>query len=433
MTAMPYPAAQANPRAPSRPPRILIVRIGAMGDILHALPAVAALRQQLPEATIGWAVEPGWLPLLSSSNNTAKSAAGMDTQPLVDQVHMVPTRAWSATPFSRATLASVAALRRELRSVHYDLVLDLQGSIRSAVVARLAGARQVIGPAKPRERPARLLYTDRVHLRAPHVVEQGCELAEAALLALGAEDAAPPYAPHTGAPSSLPAAIGAWSAATTGLQPAPPVLPHDAAAEAAAKELLNGLSGRIALLAPAAGWGAKQWPAEHFGELAARLIADGWNVAVNATGAADSIAAQVARSAARLSKPQPAAASRDSEVASSGNSPQTGQLRVVPCTLAELMELTRRVHLVVGGDTGPVHLAAALGVPTVALFGPTDCGRTGPWPRDDQTRLRCLRHPESHTDHRRHPATEHGLSLISVDEVIAAIDQLFSTATTMED
>jgi heptosyltransferase-1 len=97
------------------------------------------------------------------------------------------------------------------------------------------------------------------------------------------------------------------------------------------------------------------------------------------------------------------------------------------------MELTRRVHLVVGGDTGPVHLAAALGVPTVALFGPTDCGRTGPWPRDDQTRLRCLRHPESHTDHRRHPATEHGLSLISVDEVIAAIDQLFSTATTMED
>ncbi len=329
-------------------PRILIVRIGAMGDILHALPAVTGLRAALPGAHIAWAVEPRWLPLLEAPGGA---------RPLIDHVHLVNTRAWKQHPASLATLRDIAQLRRSLRSEHYDLAVDLQGSIRSAVIGSMAGAASFLGADAARERPARLLYRTRVSTTAPNVIDQAAEILTAA----------------TNRPSR-PAAI---------------TLPTDAAADSWAARFSPG----FVLIAPTAGWGAKEWSAANYATLARALTQRGLNVLINATpGAPNPVANTIA---------------------------EASGARIVPSTLPQMIALTRRAALVLGGDTGPVHLGAALGRPTVALFGPTDPARTGP--AFPHARFTILRHPASRTDHTRHAATEAGLAQVRVEEVLNAV------------
>ena len=126
--------------SPSEPLRILIVRIGAMGDVLHAMPAVAGLRASLPECVIGWAVEPYWLPLLRNSDGR---------MPLVDRVHPVPTKDWKRSPLSMQTYLGIAGLRSALRTEGYDFCVDLQGSIKSALISSVAGPRRLWGLRNP--------------------------------------------------------------------------------------------------------------------------------------------------------------------------------------------------------------------------------------------------------------------------------------------
>jgi heptosyltransferase-1 len=338
--------------------RILIVRVGAMGDVLHGLPAVAALRQAIPDCVIGWAIEPRWMALLSAGR-----AGGRGPQmPIVDRVHEVRTTAWKSAPFSLATVTDIAQLRRELRAERYDVCVDLQGSIRSAMIGRLAGAKRFLGPDEPRERLARLLYDEPVPLRQTHVIDQACEL--------------------------LTASAG------LAIEPAAVTLPRDIEAEVRAEYLLRQIKSPVALLVPSAGWGAKEWGVARYRELAKRLHTAGTKVIVNAAAHGDALAAEIA----------------------SG-------VGMVACTnLPQLIALARRVSVVLGGDTGPVHLAAALGRPVVALFGPTDPARNGP--RFPGARLKVLRNPESQTSHKRLQATEPGLAGITVDEVIDAVLQL---------
>lgn len=335
--------------------RLLVLRIGAMGDVLHTLPSVAALRALRPRTHIGWAIDPRWLPLLESSTGD---------RPLVDSIHLVPTRLWKSNPFSPATVRSLAGLRRELRAAHYDLAVDLQGTLRSAVVGRFASARVFAGSATPREAPARRFYKRRYPVFGTHVVPQTANL-------LG--DAA-----------NLP------------LVPAPVLLPHDPAAEAAVEQLVSPLPPTsLVLLVPQAGWGAKQWPPERFGALARELQQRGFTPLVNALGPSDPLAAAVVEASGHVARP-------------------------VDLPLAQLIALTRRVRLVVAGDTGPLHLAAALQRPVVALFGPTNPARNGPW----NTPSRVLRHPISQTDHRRHAAPEEGLLQLTTAQVLESALQL---------
>ena len=334
--------------------RLMIVRVGAMGDILHALPAVTAWRARNPGATIGWVAEPHWAPLLADTT-------------LIDRVHLAPTREWKRRPFASSTLRSIAKLRGELRQERYDVCVDLQGSIRSAVIARMSGARRVIGADAPRERPARMFYGERVRTYAAHVIEHACAL-------LSAID---------GNPLTAQAVR----------------LSDDPAAEIWAAEIAAEDAREFVLLVPGAGWGAKQWPADHFRELAAALGSAGYRVLINASPA--------------VSTPGPP--SLAARIAAG-----TGA-EIVPCTLAQLIALTRRAALVIGGDTGPVHLAAALGRPVIALFGPTDPARNGP-------ALPCsssagsdtvvLRSEQSRTDHRRLDVVESGLATIAPAQVI---------------
>ena len=347
--------------APNPPRRILVIRVGAMGDVLHGLPAIAALRTTLgDDAEIGWAVEPRWASLLQADPHAAPRTPAM---PLVDRVHLVPTREWSGAPLSAGTARSVLALRSELRGAQYDTVLDLQGNIRSAVIARLAGVPRILGPATPRERPAAWLYSGKVPFHTAHVVEQAAEIASAAL----------------GRP----------------LTPGPTPLPVDAEAERWCDAILPHGDAPAVLLAPTAGWGAKQWPAANFAALALHLTAKGCRVFVNASSAQDPAALEVIEVSGRRAE-------------------------VLACTLPQLVAAVRRFALVVAGDTGPLHLAAALGRPVVALFGPTDPARNGPY----GTAARVLRDAASTTDHRRHAATEAGLARITAEQAASAADDL---------
>jgi heptosyltransferase-1 len=123
--------------------RLLIVRLSAMGDVIHTLPAVHALREAFPEAHIGWLIEERWAELLCAPG-TARRGSRSDARPLVDEVHTVNLKAWGKSLFSLPTLQSIATVWNDVRDVHYDVAVDLQGAIRSAVLARWSGARVVI-------------------------------------------------------------------------------------------------------------------------------------------------------------------------------------------------------------------------------------------------------------------------------------------------
>jgi len=358
-----------------------------MGDILHALPAVSALRQMHPSWRIGWAIEPRWQALLTAHTGDRSPAQPLPAQPLpaqplpaqplpaqplVDQVHRVPTKAWGRKPLNPATLHEILALRRDLRDAQYDAVLDLQGAIRSAVVARLSGCRRIIGEEEPRERPARLLYSERIPTTGAHVIQQDMELASAI-----AGDLLPPTAP---------------------------LLPIDPAAEEWCAELPQVRAGKpLALINPGAGWGAKRWPAERYGAVAAALADSGVTVLVNAGPGEQSLAAAV--------------------VAASGN-----RAGPIVCTLSQLIALTRRIGLLIAGDTGPLHLACALGKPVVGIYGPTDPSRNGPYSAESAAPFRVLRSPASVRDHSRRAEPEAGLLTIQPQAVIASALELLPLA-----
>ena len=344
--------------------RAVIVRVGAMGDVLHALPAVAALRQACPEAYLGWVIEPRWLPLLESFAEPDLPHGRCERMPLVDRCFLANTALWKQRGLCTATIADLRQLTRELRACCFSACIDMQGSLRSAGISRLSGAERVTGSATPREWPATLFYTERIETPSRHVVLQGCEL-------LGA-------------------------AVNMRLEPGSVELPCDPAAEQWADGHF-ATRERPVLLAPTAGWGAKEWPPERFAAVARALARTGHRVLVNAASPSDQTALHV--------------------VASSH-----GAAQLIACSLAQLIALVRRSQLVIAGDTGPLHLAAALQVPVVGLYGPTDPARTGPW----ATRARVLRDPASVADHRRHRATEAGLLRIEVNQVIDAAEELLS-------
>jgi heptosyltransferase I len=333
-----------------------------MGDVLHAMPAVAALRAQLPECHVGWVIEPRWAPLLMADGAAPRTPA----MPLVDVVHMANARGWARHPLASSTWRAMRGLRRELQAQRYDLAIDLQGAVRSALIGRASGA-ELAGEVEPRERPARWFFQRRVATRGVHVIEQAAEVV----------------------------------AGATGLTLAPmlPPLPVDCAAERRVAAMLPDAQALV-LLHPGAGWGAKRWPAERYGALAAALKSRGYAVVVNCAPGEEALATDVVRS--------------------SGGAAQTIATSMIVTSVAELIAMTRRCALVIGGDTGPAHLACALGKPVVGLYGPTDPARNGPW----GVPFRVLRHPESRRDHARRSAPEAGLLTIEPEEVLVAVDEL---------
>ena len=352
--------------------RLLVVRLGAMGDILHALPAVTALRLAHPGWQIDWVVEPGWASLLTADPKSDSGAVRGPAQPLVDNIHLAPVKAWARSPLSSKTRREINQLRKSLRAGQYDAVLDFQGAVRSALIGKLAGCPRLIGEAVPREPAAKWLFSERVETHGVHVIEQDVEVASAV-----AGDA---------------------------LEPVAPLLPVDQAAETWCDKLLRTCTDNasphpsaepIVLLNPGAGWGAKRWPVERYAAVAHGLAERGFCTVVNAGPGEEELAETIRR--------------------------QSGsEVLTAACSVSQLIALTRRVCLAIAGDTGPLHLACALSKPAVGIFGPTDPARNGPY----ATRFRVLRSAESRRDHTRRDEPEAGLLTIQPEDVLKAADEL---------
>jgi heptosyltransferase-1 len=285
---------------------ILIVRLGALGDVVHAVPAVAALRQAFPGAGIHWLVE-------------TKHRAIVDLVTVVDRV----------IPLEGPTLAGWTAVLRALRRTAYDVAIDLQGLMKSAVLARASGAARVVGFSiwHLREKTARPFYSDAHDAEGGHVIRKNLRL----LRALGVDDEAIRF-PIADVPSP------------------------------ALDELRRRIPAdrRFALINAGAAWPNKRWPPDRFGELASFLRDACGLTPVVLWGPGEEALA-------------------DAVIAASSNA-----AIVAPATgVADLVALARAAALVVSGDTGPLHIATAVGTPTVSLFGPTDPERNGPYAPDD--------------------------------------------------
>jgi heptosyltransferase I len=347
--------------------RILVVRLSAMGDVIHTLPAVHFLREHFPETHIGWLVEERWAELLCAPGAPRRGPRS-SRRPLVDEVHSVSLKAWGKSLFSLSTLQRIATLTNDVRDAGYDVAIDLQGAMRSAVVARWSGARVVYGAAEPRESPASLWYTRRAVASGRHVVEQNLSVAGAL----------------AGRCRERPATDISFE------------LPRDPLVdERIGQRLVDYGITNFAILTPGAGWGAKRWPVERYGEVARWLADLGLRSILNfGPGEEDLV--------------------RAAENASQGTACS------MRCSITELIALTRRARLFIGGDTGPMHMAAALRVPVVAIFGPTDPARNGPF----GTKSTVLRSAESVTSHARRSAPEDGLLSIGSQAVVGAAEKL---------
>ena len=343
--------------------RLVVVRLSAMGDIVHAMPAIAALRLAKPDLRIGWLVEERWAELLCA-RNSERLAAPSERKPLADWVHVARFSGWRRALLSHETWREIQSCRREVRARKYQVALDLQGAIRSALAAYSTGAAIRIGASQPREAPARMFYTHAIDVQGTHVIEHALALASE-IAGQTLEFVQPPF----------------------------PVDPASVAWADRQSEMLGGKP--LAILNPGAGWGAKCWPPDSFGAVA-RVLADrGMAVLVNHGPGEEALAEAVGNSSGGVAVP-------------------------LKCSVGELIALTRRARLFIGGDTGPMQLAAALRVPVVALFGPTRPERNGPF----GTPSVVLRSPQSvynttHTDRR-----DEGLVSIGPQAVIQAAERL---------
>jgi heptosyltransferase I len=325
--------------------RFLLVRLGSLGDVIHALPAASALRDTFPDARIDWAIDPKWQRLLQGN-------------PDLNEIVSV----------DRKSPAGIAATVGKLRAAQYTCAIDFQALYKSALLAFSSGAPRRIGfqSSYAREALASLLYTDQLNPRGPHKVDHNRTLAEAA----GARASAPRFS----------------------LQ----VRPEDE--NRVNEELaLHGIT-EFCVLNPGGGWRSKCWPPERYGELHRNLAAQhGWRGVVSFGPGEENLVQEVVSAAGT---PAPIA---------------------IPLDLGPLMALLRRANFAVSADTGPLHLAAALGTPTVGLFGPTDPARNGAY---GDTAI-SIRNPwNSETSYRRGTSYSSAMLSITVEQVMDAIARL---------
>jgi heptosyltransferase-1 len=334
--------------------RVLLVRLGALGDLVHALPFAAALRAAHPDARIDWLVDVRYRALL-------------DLVPILSERLALSTRALSGP-------TTLAAVVRRLRLASYDIAFDAQGLIKSALLARLSGAARIIGFARPalREPAAGMFYTESGGTGGGrHLIDKTASL----LRAVGVDALA----------------ASSWQFPLE-LKPSP--------VPACTRELLGiDREAPFVLMNPGAAWPNKRWPPDRFATLARELQArHGMRSAVLWGPGEETVAAQIARASA-------------------------GAAQMAPATsLTDALALAREARLLVSGDTGPTHLAAAVGTPIVGIYGPTDPARNGPWHPDDICVSRfavCA----CHHQRRCHQPERWCLTEIAVRDVLEAVDQ----------
>jgi len=306
---------------------MLVVRLGSMGDVIHALPAVASLKHSFPGSELWWLINERWSALLEGN-------------PFVDRIVRLESR----------RLPKLVELIGRLRRARFRLAVDFQGLIQSALLATLARPDELYGfhQSQTREKLAAIFYSRKTRVRSEHVVERNLELAAAA----GATNVLCTFPLPEGAPEGE--------------------LPE----------------GPFVLASPLAGWPYKQWPLEYYA-LLGRLLKLRLRLPLVVCG-------------------PPAAAELLSPLDS---------VRVLLTGIPGLIYATRRATAVVGVDSGPLHLAAALGKPGVAIYGPTDPARNGPYGGD----FTVVRSPEAVTTYRRRREISPWMRAVSPETVLEAL------------
>ncbi|HVF90746.1 MAG TPA: glycosyltransferase family 9 protein [Blastocatellia bacterium] len=321
--------------------RILIVKLSSIGDVVHTLPAVAFLRRSMPEARLSWVVE-------------RRASAILKGSPAIDDLIEIDTRALRRRPASRSTLEEIrdysARLRGEGGREPVDLAIDFQGLIKSGLVTKMSGAIRRIGfeTRELREPPSRLFLTEQIATsRITHVIDKNIALASAALAGSPSSGGDKPLAP--------PARLSPL---------------YEFPIEVSPEDELHALEvtgERFAIVNPGGGWPTKLWPAERFGRVADGLWLEHGIPSLITYGPGEEDLARRVQAAS-----------------------ETGAARAVNSTLKQFVALARRAELFVGGDTGPLHIAAASGTPIVGLYGPTSPERNGPFDPLDVTLGRDL-------------------------------------------
>ena len=302
--------------------KILIVRLGSLGDIVHTIPAQQQIAEHFPHAQIHWLAEPPYQSLLRQV-------------PGIFRLWAADTKKWRRKwPTLRELPSLVASLRRE----SFDIALDFQGLVKSAILARLSGARQVVGfpPQELREPSAAWLYTDTIQTRRlrgncrRHVIELNLELA----CFLGCSNGASALI-HLAIPTE--------------------------ATHFVVTRLQTLRIRRPIILNLGAGQPEKQWPARHYANLFLKIRKQ-LRLAVLFTYGPEE--KSLVEEVKQVIQPLP--------------------VPTLPTDMLELAALCRQARLLVGTDTGPLHLAVALGTPTVALMGPKPSWRNGPFQENDE-------------------------------------------------
>lgn len=342
------PTAAAN-AAVNRSPRILIVRLTAIGDVIHGIPVLCALRSAVPNAYLAWITE-------------GMAGAVLEGHPALDELIRVPRHFWKSP-------REIWKMRERLRSRKFDITLDLQCLTKSAMTAWLTGASRRIGKSGEHGRELSQWFNNvLIEASAAHVIEHYLSM----LRPLGIESPAVRF----------------------------DLAERPADAQAAERFLHEArLTGQpIAIANPGAGWPSKMWPAERYGELAQYMHQQHGlrTVAVWGTASELPLAATIV-------------------AASAGHA-----VLAPPTSMLELAALCRRAVLFIGSDTGPMHLAVAVGTPTVSLHGPSRadwCGAYGP----ENIRMQVRYEAGSSLERRR--ADDSAMRAITVAMVAHACDE----------
>jgi heptosyltransferase I len=335
--------------APQPAQRILIVRLSAIGDVMHAVPVLNALRDALPGAFLAWVVE-------------GRTADLLREHQALDELIALP-RGWLKSP------RTVLGLRRRLRSLRFDTTIDLQGLSKSAIAAWLSGARRRIGLAGRDGREiSRWLNNELVAPTRTHITERSLELL---------------------APLGITRPVVRFDLAES---------PADAVF---ARKILGSqqVLAPFAVINPGASWPSKRWPAKRLAAVARHLGQSRGlkSLVVWAGDEERGWAEQIVAGSTEYATIAPAT------------------------TLCELAAIVRRASIFVGSDTGPLHLAAALGTPCVGLFGPMPAERNGPYgPQHVSVQKIRL----TGTSRERRTAGPESMEAISVDHVTEACDQI---------
>ena len=332
-------------------PRILIVRLSAIGDVIQSMPIACALRERFPGAFLAWAVE----------RHAGQLLQGHEA---IDQLITLP-RGWLKSP------SGVWRLRRMLHALRFDVAVEAQGLTKAAILAWLSGARRRIGFGRPWGRElSRWLNTETVDTPGPHIIQRNLQL-------LRSLDITSPTVRF--------------------------LVPEHGEDRQMAEQVIRraGLEGGFAMINVGAGWPSKLWPADRFAAVAAHL-GNTWNVPTLVAWAGQ----------------------QEREITERIIADAQGHAQAAPQTsLAELAALSRRSKLFIGSDTGPLHLAAAVGTPCVGLYGPWPAEVHGPF---GPQHIALQKAPSPRCTRQRRTAPPRLMEAITVADVCQACDRIMT-------